>query len=387
MQSVFLSLSRALMSLQRSPQLVSARDWMREIFLGVSEQDLLVDRARHVGAADDGTLFFCHVDGETLWRAGRFECPTVADLRQRVAEQRNLEQEHIPITVVDGVDIGRLQASLKTEDRALVQVASNFNALEVPSRGVPPDSGGLVTGYATDSTQGPAASFGVPGASLLRAHYAFHSDAAPSSAWGQTTERQVELLRDVREEYGRCVNGKTTLRRGSGGALREDGAAPVSALLSDRIRVCWHTDAEVVFDRGPSRVTLVLLPEGQRPLVDQVLSASVNLNDALNAPRSEEERESTRVLVAAALSAAYEGAYLAAALRGNRLLLLTLVGGGVFGNDEAAILDAIAQAHARWAPRSSLREVRLCLYQSGAAAAVDAGLRRRLEALGGRCAS
>ena len=189
----------------------------------------------------------------------------------------------------------------------------------------------------------------------------------------------MELLGELREEYGRCVNGKATLRRG-GGAPGEDAAAAVAA-LSGRIRVGWHVDAEVVFDRGPSRGTLALLPEGERPLVDQVLSAAVNLNDPLNAPRSD-ARETTRRLVAAALSAAYEGAYLAAALRGNRLLLLTLVGGGVFGNDEAAILDAIAEAHARWAPCSSLREVRLCLYQRDAAAAVDAELRRRLEARG-----
>ena len=365
---------------QPSPRLVSARDWMREFFLGVSEPHLLADRARHVVCEGGGQLCFRHADGETLWRAGRFECPTVAELRRRLAEQQHVAEESLPITVADGVDIGRLQASLTTEDRALVQVASNFNALEVPSRGVPPDYGGLVTGYATDSTQGPAASFGVPAASLLRAHFPFFDGAAPASSWGQTAERQVELLGELREEYGRCVNGKATLRRGDG-APGEDAAAAVAA-LSGRIRVGWHVDAEVVFDRGPSRGTLALLPEGERPLVDQVLSAAVNLNDPLNAPRSDAERETTRRLVAAALSAAYEGAYLAAALRGNRLLLLTLVGGGVFGNDEAAILDAIAEAHARWAPRSSLREVRLCLYQRDAAAAVDAELRRRLEARG-----
>ena len=163
---------------QPFPRLVSVRDWMREFFLGVSEPHLLADRARHVVCDGGGELCFRHTDGETLWRAGRFECPTVAELRRRLAEQQHVAVESFPITVADGVDIGRLQASLTTEDRALVQVASNFNALEVPSRGVPPDYGGLVTGYATDSTQGPAASFGVPAASLLRAHFPFHDGAA-----------------------------------------------------------------------------------------------------------------------------------------------------------------------------------------------------------------
>ena len=52
----------------------------------------------------------------------------------------------------------------------------------------------------------------------------------------------------MHDHFGRCVNGKATLRRG-GGAPGEDAAAAVAA-LSGCIRVGWHVDAEVVFDRG-----------------------------------------------------------------------------------------------------------------------------------------
>ena len=94
-----------------------------------------------------------------------------------------------------------------------------------------------------------------------------------------------------------------------------------------------------------------------------MLSASINLRDPLGGsahPQSE-------LLVKACLRAAYRGAYLSAIVRGRRLLLLTLVGGGVFGTPERFIFEAIADAHKEWAPRSQLVEVRLCLYEKGSA--------------------
>merc|ERR1712178_377056 len=77
------------------------------------------------------------------------------------------------------------------------------------------DCGALVTGYATDTTQGPAAAFGVPAASLVRSHYVFKDLEKPPSEWGQTSERQVSLIEDLQvcdaNFCGRCVNGKALL--------------------------------------------------------------------------------------------------------------------------------------------------------------------------------
>ena len=95
--------------------------------------------------------------------------------------------------------------------------------------------------------------------------------------------------------------------------------------------------------------------------------------DQLSSPEQLEQ------LVKAALRAAYQGAYLAAIARGQKLLVLTLIGGGVFGNRREDILDAIAEAHAAWAPLSKLDEVRLCLYQRGTAEGTRAKLERLLE--------
>ena len=58
--------------------------------------------------------------------------------------------------------------------------------------------------------------------------------------------------------------------------------------------------------------------------------------------------------------------YGVACLRSSPVLVLTLVGGGVFGNPEPAIAQAIARAHAQWLPKCpALTRVVLPLFPIG----------------------
>lgn len=341
-------------------------------FLGVTERQLLGAEARR-----DLFAGGCFVNPETgrQWPTGRFECVTIAELSRRVAELpacTPLGSPDVPLGVRRGVDIGSLQASMKTEDRAMVQIASNFNCLEVPSRASAPDSGRLVTGYATDSTQGPAASFGVPAACLLRAHYPFHDESTDPKSWGQTRERQVELLANVRRYFGTCENGKLTL----GGDEEIVGPETLEDVVG-QIKVGLHEDAQVVFGRSSDtkRGTIEVLSDP--PLVDQLLSASVCLPD----PGEYRSRAQLKWLMRAALRACYQGTYMAAILRQRRVLLLTLVGGGVFGNPEGLVLEELALAHRRWAghPASCLCEVRICLYSDAQARTCEELLPQRMR--------
>merc|ERR1712012_1243380 len=69
------------------------------------------------------------------WSPGRFSVLSVADLMRRVGcLPAATEKPRTDLVVRDGVDIGNLQATLRTEDQAMVQIASNFNCLEVVSR-------------------------------------------------------------------------------------------------------------------------------------------------------------------------------------------------------------------------------------------------------------
>jgi len=162
-----------------------------------------------------------------------------------------------------------IQGKLKTEDKAMVQVYSNFNCIENQKAIFTPKD--LVSNYALDPSQGAAASFGVPGAALLRAHYPFREDEVPSEKWGQLPDREVQLL-DELLLYVATQAGKARVYK----EHTQVTAETFDDVLGS-IRVGLHTDAEVVFTRGadPEVLKVVHRPF---PLVDQVLSSSLNWN-------------------------------------------------------------------------------------------------------------
>merc|ERR1712178_138370 len=184
-----------------------------------------------------------------LWPMGTVEWPSVSEMRRRIEalpKDRDKTQE-CPLQVIDNTDIGKYQASLCTDDKAMVQIASNFHCLENGNPRTPADCGFLVEGYAQDCTQGPAAAFGVPAASLLRAHYAFKAEGSPPEQWGQGS-RDVNLLEDICGEgnyCGTCINGKALLL-GKEKAIKTDEISD----CADQVRIGLHCDAQVVFTRG-----------------------------------------------------------------------------------------------------------------------------------------
>ena len=95
-------------------RIISAHSWMEDFFLGVDEETLLSNRANYIDTSGEELklLRLSHRDGEMAWPAGRFEWPTVASLRARAEADLSSERRAppMPITVVDGIDIGRLQA-------------------------------------------------------------------------------------------------------------------------------------------------------------------------------------------------------------------------------------------------------------------------------------
>jgi len=343
-------------------QELPADDWM-SWFVGASEAKVVRAKQQFI----DGDQNFKHPDGQ-LWHAGDFACRTVVELQEAVAglpaAARGTDNV-CPLNVIDGIDIGNYQASFRTDEKIMVQIASNFNCLENGSPFLSADCGSLVSNYAMDTTQGPAAAFGVPAASLLRAHYAFRADGVDPSLWGQSQERQVNLIENIcaAEPYnfcGDCINGKARLKGGERPVTHE-----LIDLVAGRVKVGLHSGAQVVFRRGSSRSTIGVVSEPQ--LVDQVCSATLcyGFADRIHRPPPEQLSNLTRAL----LRAAYEGAYLSAILRGRRRLLLTLIGGASFRNPQEIILEELKRAHQRYSlhPSSQLEEVQLLLYEQGAA--------------------
>ena len=229
---------------------------------------------------------------------------------------------------------------------ATFQVASQLNCLEFVSQHIVPEDG--VTGYAFDRTQGPACAIACGPATVYRNYF-----VPMDGGVGQSRDAQINNLADVEarlandaNDYWRVQGGYTMA--GSDGLQRLN--ARLAALdereldeLRAALRVGVHRDAEVT-STGWGR-NLLGAPE---QTVTQVLGSACAVAYNAGASRPHEWAP----LASLVLEAGYEATLLAAALsanargweRGSARVYLTLLGGGVFGNEIAWITRAIERA-------------------------------------------
>lgn len=341
--------------------------------LGVTEEELVRQttrgRQKYIQAVTDGRgkeqLQFVNTQTKVTTPIGSFSTPTIGELQQQVealvdqegASEKNNRSTACQFSCRYHVDIGALQASLKTDDHCLIQIAGNFNCLNVSNRRTKPDSGSMVERAHVYKTQGPAATFGTLAAHLYRVHFCMQSPPQNLYA-GQTLQHQINLLDQVKDYAGTPVNGKITLTG------TEQPIMDIDAVVAS-VRVGLQTDCKVLYGRSAE-----LLANG--PLVDQCHGAAVNFRSLSldHSPKSAppvwmaEKRPQIQTLARTVLRAAYEGVYLAAIVRQRKHLYLTLVGGGVFGNAATVIVEELARAHQRYASHaaSCLEHVYLCAF-------------------------
>lgn len=134
----------------------------------------------------DGTRLRSRVNGQS-YGIGALELASLGDLRDRVQNGVNL-RGRLNVQVVTG-DVRRLHQSPEYAS-ALIQVASQFNLLEMVGPDVTPEDG--VTCYASDHTQGPACAIAAGAATIYRNYFALVGDAI-----GQTAGRQLDGLADL----------------------------------------------------------------------------------------------------------------------------------------------------------------------------------------------
>jgi hypothetical protein len=221
---------------------------------------------------------------------------------------------------------------------ALFQVASQFNLLEMTGPSVTPEDG--VTGYASDHTQRPACAVAAGAATIYRNYF-----APVDGESGQTRERQVDSLARLGAAFssklGRPVRDLWTMRNGCA-MCTPGGLDAIAGLLGEagdeerdglrgHLAIGVHRDVEVTDVR-----------EEKRRLVSQAFCS------ALPVAYGGGERSAWEAFGRLVLEASYEATLLAAVeeyeARGSNIVLLTRVGGGVFGNADAWIDDAIARA-------------------------------------------
>ncbi|CAB9500420.1 expressed unknown protein [Seminavis robusta] len=355
-----------------------------ERVLGVTEEELVRQSAeerqlyicKQIGETGEEILWFRNIQTGVLTPIGPFCTPTVEELRaqvkQTMMDQPEEENKDRQFYCLYHVDIGELQTRLKTTDRCLIQIAGNFNCLNVPNRRRKPDEGRLVELAFQQKTQGPAATFGPLACNLFRTHF---SMPTPQYS-GQTLKHQISLLDNVKEYTGIPINGKLTLR---GDEIPIPDTMDLDAIVG-KVRVGLQTDCHVMYGRNKRQREVYLLDTAKHcddfsklPIVDQCHVAAVNWNSLTedhtrnHVPawtQTPAKQKEIYNLSRALLRAGYEGVYLAALMRRTKHLYLTLVGGGVFGNPNQLIVQELAHAHKKWAshPASCLEAVYLCGY-------------------------
>ncbi len=269
---------------------------------------------------------------------GKFEICQLKDLRLRTKQlEASNSNSTSKCSLVEGEiyeDAYRLHC-LPEVNGAVVQVASQFNLLEMASPQVSPEDG--VTCYQHDHTQGPACAMAAGPATLYRNY-----GILLGSERGQTRLNQVNTLdsliqaldiKNIEMRNGYAMIGTLGL---SDVAEKLTGIADqqledIKGLL--KVGVHWNT-----------AVTAIGAPTGQK--VTQVFCSALPL--AYNKDRSTELWEPFARVV---LEACYEATLLVTALNhemtGNPRVYLTRVGGGVFGNRSQWIDNAINRARAK----------------------------------------
>jgi len=298
---------------------------------GFNETTYHATRARL--EAEGGTLR-SKVNGRT-WAVGTFEMASLADLRGRVAAGTGAAGRP-RVGIVQG-DVRKMHLAPEFAG-ALFQVASQFNALEMVGPSVTPEDG--VTRYEHDRTQGPACAIAAGAATIFRNYFAPVGDQIGQTAWRQldgladvgaalsaALVRPVNDLWEWRNGYALCTRTGLDL---IADRLRTIGPEQADA-LAGKLRVGIHCDVEVTDT-----------PVAPGPLVSQVFCS------ALPVAYGQVPQQHWAEFAQMVLDAAYEATLLQGVLNARRgasnIVLLTLLGGGAFGNDPSWIHSAIRRA-------------------------------------------
>ncbi len=259
---------------------------------------------------------------------GRLATPKLSELRQAVAAL-DVQPSRSTICEVVG-DVRRLHTDSANAD-VLFQVASQFNLLEMTGPSVTPERG--VGIYESDATQGPACAIACGAGTIYRNYF-----APVGQSIGQSADNQIDCSADLGQKIG---NQDGQLWRMQNGYLSpsDEGLCRITDLL--------QTASESRLDdlRGDLRIGLqwhaaVTLPNAEHRVSQAYCSA---LPVAYGRQRAELWTDFAKLILDAAYEATLCAAVINASQTGVNIVYLTLLGGGVFGNLDQWINDAIAR--------------------------------------------
>lgn len=304
-------------------------DWFEQL-TGFREEEYEATRNRLV--VENGRLL-SRANGRS-YAVGALELVSLADLRVRAFRVSLPGQAKSRIVIGD---VRRMHQAPEYRG-ALFQVASQFNLLEMTGPKVTPEQG--VTRYEHDRTQGPACAIAAGAATIYRNYFVPVGDRL-----GQTTERQLDGLADL----GHVLAARLGTTAGTLWTMK-NGYALASVEALDRITTLLRqaTAAELDELRGLLRIGIHSDVEVTAGDIRPDILVSQAFCSALPVSYSSIGSAHWAAFAQLVLEASYEATLLAGVLNAARgaskKVLLTRLGGGAFGNEDAWIDSAMRRA-------------------------------------------
>jgi len=265
-----------------------------------------------------------------IYHYGTLETPTLKELRERVAKS-NSKKGKLKLQAIQS-DVRALHLD-ETNGNALFQVASQFNLLEMVGANVSPEEG--IDIYEHDNTQGPICAICCGAGTIYRNYF-----VELEGQVGQSAFKQIDCLAKVGEALGNENNTLWEMRNGYA-LLKEDGLYAINHQLEKM------SDNEV--DELREKLQIGLMWETQVTLDGCTHKVSQAYCSALPISYVGFPLELWKPFASLVLEASYEATICAGILNGDKRVYLTLVGGGVFGNELAWICSAIERACLKYA--------------------------------------
>lgn len=260
---------------------------------------------------------------------GKLETPSLEELRN---QSDLIEKYHSKIKVSEIV--GDVQVFHKdiSNNNSLIQVASQFNLLEMVSPNRTPEDG--VGIYEYDATQGPACAISCGAGTIYRNYFANVDEQI-----GQTSTKQIDCLNEIGIELENDKYNHWEMQNGYALASRK-GLENISEqirsksendyeYLKGKLRIGVQWDSEVTISKN-------------RNLITQVYCSALPIS------YSDIETELWSDFAKMVIEATYEATFYVALKNyektKNNKVFLTLIGGGAFGNKYDWIFDAIGKS-------------------------------------------
>ena len=224
------------------------------------------------------------------------------------------KQSKIDLLFGNDADVKILQRTMKS---SVFLVASNFDGLEHKNEKSRIEHKNFITNYINDHTQGPSAALCSPTAAIYRSCYCGFN--------------KINALENLNDIYN-VENGYADLSKFN------ETKCDLNKLKSAGLyKAIIHENLDILSSDFTKMIS--------RNEIDQVYGAGINIKQREAGRLNKVVCDKYPQLLYYPLYCAYTAVYLTAIKNNRKNIVLTLLGGGVFGNPLNIIMDAIINVH------------------------------------------